>query len=229
MNNELKFDSLDKSINRALETRRDNDTFKTPSIEIYDVDYAIYHYLNNVIDLQVEDNGRMVNVPVVFSSAEMWSQIQSTNMVLSPKDRREFENIRDLHSQTTNSDPSVTYYVSVIPEFYKVDYDLIMYTSQTVQMNKLVQSIMVTSNFVWGDNYKFRTLVGDFSFETMNPSQEERVVKATTTLTVDARLQQEFELRKSTIQKAHSIKRVVFKTERSSWDIRTVDQIPGKL
>jgi hypothetical protein len=45
---------------------------------------------------------------------------------------------------------------------------------------------------------------------------------------VDARLQSEFELRKSTIQKAYTTKRIVFRTEQSSFDINAVDRFPNE-
>jgi hypothetical protein len=71
-------------------------------------------------------------------------------------------------------------------------------------------------------------MVGDVSFDNINPSNSERLVTATLPLTVDARLQSEFELRKSTIRKAYSVKRVVFRTEHSSFDINAVDKFPGE-
>ncbi len=261
--------------NRAYEVRRDDDNFKTPSITIYDVDYAVMHFLRNSIGLQVEQDSRMVQVPLIYGVGELWHQIQlrgyardkegkllapyavinrtsmneddrfkrmDTNYGPSPlqvyigttadgtsfrpKDTRTFENQRDLHSRTYNSNPAYDYYISVVPEFYVFEYELVLYANFMEQINTMVQNIIVTSNFVWGDSYKFRTVVGDFSFETINPTDSERLVKASTTLTVDARLQNEFELRKSTITKAYSIKRVVFRTERSSFDANVVAEFP---
>jgi hypothetical protein len=259
--------NLNRDINRAREVRRDDDTFRTPAISIYDVDYAIMYYLKNVIDLQVEQNESMVDVPIVYASAEIWSQIQGrgylrdkqgkilapygvikrlsmseddrfkkldvnypvegSNLLIRPKERN-FENIRDQHSKTTNSNFSEEFYISVMPEFYKVEYELVFFSYYIEQMNNIVQNIIPASNFVWGDSYKFRTYVGDISFDNINPSNSERLVKSTIPLTVDARLQSEFELRKSTIRKAYSVKRIVFRTEQSSFDINAVDKFPGE-
>lgn len=262
------FSSMDAPINRAYETRRDTDTFKTPSITIYDVDYAIMYFLRNEIDLQVDQNEVMIDVPVVYASAEIWSQIQGrgymrdkqgkilapygvirrlsmseddrfkkldvniapteSNIIIKPKIQRNFENIRDRHNELQNSNFSDEFFISVVPEFYIVEYELILYTHLVEQMNSLVQSIIPTSNFVWGDSWKFRTRVGDISFDTINPTDSERLVQATLPLTVDARFQEEFELRKSTIQKAHSVKRVVFRTDKSAFDINAVNYFPGE-
>ena len=259
--------NLNRDINRAREVRRDDDTFRTPAISIYDVDYAIMYYLKNVIDLQVEQNESMVDVPIVYASAEIWSQIQGrgylrdkqgkilapygvikrlsmseddrfrkldvnypvegSNLKIRPKERN-FENIRDQHNKTTNSNFSEEFYISVMPEFYKVEYELVFFSYYIEQMNSIVQNIIPASNFVWGDSYKFRTFVGDISFDNINPSNSERLVKSTIPLTVDARLQSAFELRKSTIRKAYSVKRIVFRTEQSSFDINAVDKFPGE-
>lgn len=267
MNERINF-SGEGTINRANETRRDTDTFKTPAISIYDVDFAIMHYIRHTIDLQVEQNNHMVTVPLVYAKAELWNQIQlrgymrdrdgkllvpyavirrtamieddrfkkldvnnppiSTNLRITQNPPRNFENFRDLHSSTTNSSPAEEFFISVMPEFYKVEYELVIYTAFIEQMNKLVQDLMVASNFMWGDSYQFRTLVGDFEFDTVNPSSQERIIRTTVPLTVDARLQNEFELRKSTIQKAFSIKRVVFRNERSSFDIYVDEKIPNQ-
>lgn len=253
--------------NRAYETRRDNDTFRTPAITIYDIDYAIMYYLKNVINFQVEQNESMIEVPIVYASAEIWSQLQGkgymrdkqgkilapygiirrtsmseddrfrkldvnsppikSNLIITPK-YRNFENIRDQHAITDNSYYSDEYYISVMPEFYKIEYELTFFTYYIEQMNSIVENLIPNSNFVWGDSYKFRTYVGDISFDNINPSNSERLVKTVIPLTVDGRLQSEFELRKSTIQKAYSIKRVVFRTEHSAFDINAVDNFPNE-
>jgi hypothetical protein len=257
----------EQALNRAYETRRDNDTFRTPAITLYDIDYAIMYYLKNEINCQIEQNDEVIDVPIVYASAEIWSQLQGkgylrdkqgkilapygvirrtsmsederfrkldvnnapvgSNLIISPK-YRNFENIRDKHRSTQNSNFADEYYISVMPEFYRIEYELTFFTYYIEQMNKIVQDVIPTSNFVWGDSYKFRTLVGDVSFEDINPSNSERLVKCSMPLTVDGRLQSEFELRKSTIQKAYSIKRVVFRTEHSAFDINAVENFPNE-
>lgn len=62
--------------NRALDVRRDNDTFKVPSINLYDIDYAILWFLQNKIQPQVTRNGNVLNVPVKFANGEKWVQVQ---------------------------------------------------------------------------------------------------------------------------------------------------------
>ena len=76
-NPNISLTGVDPPFNRAYETRRDNDTFRTPAITLYDVDYAVMHYLKNTINAQVEQNDSMIYVPIVYASAEIWNQIQA--------------------------------------------------------------------------------------------------------------------------------------------------------
>lgn len=64
-------------INRAMQMRRDNDTVKIPEITPYDVDYAIIHHLTENMKLQVIENDRRVDVPVIYANSEMFAQIRT--------------------------------------------------------------------------------------------------------------------------------------------------------
>ena len=63
---------LDRKINRAEQTRRDNDTVKIPKCSIYDVDYAILSYIREVIRPQVIEDQLPVAVPAMFANAEKY-------------------------------------------------------------------------------------------------------------------------------------------------------------
>lgn len=250
--------------NRAYDKRRDNDTIKTPSISIYDVDYAILYWLREKIAFQVPENGNMIDVPIVYANGETWSQIQahgylrdSQNQLLTPygtlrrvtmtederfkkldinrgsygssykiipnPDYRNFENQRNPHAQTTNTRISNQYFIQVMPEYYIVEYELLFWTTLVEQMNTILQDLIPTSNFAWGDSYKFRSSVGSISHETVNAPDSQRLVRATIPITVDARLINEFELKKSTVEKAFTLKRLVIRNERSSFDAIPLD------
>ena len=82
---------IDANRNRAYDTRRDTDSFKTPSITLYDIDYAVLYFLKEKINFQIEENGRMITVPVMYAGGETWSQIQrhgylrdKTRKILTP-------------------------------------------------------------------------------------------------------------------------------------------------
>jgi len=63
------------SVNRANQTRRDNDTQKNPEIRLIDVDAAILKQLEN-FQLTVVDDGENIKVPVHYASPEKWKSIQ---------------------------------------------------------------------------------------------------------------------------------------------------------
>ena len=62
--------------NRANQIRRDNDLVKNISIGIKDIDEAIYFYFNDVLKPSVTQNGKKVNVPLVYGSPERWAAMQ---------------------------------------------------------------------------------------------------------------------------------------------------------
>jgi len=123
--------------------------------------------------------------------------------------------------------PVNEYYVTAIPEFVDVSYDLLLWTEYTEQMNSLVEQIMPQNGFAWGTTFKFPTFINDYTFETTNATGEDRVVRATLPLTSKATLLMPNELKKSTIEKRFSVKRVSFKSETESFDVNVVDQPPA--
>lgn len=66
----------DLLIERVSQIRRDDDNVRTPEITLYDVDYAITWYIENVIKPHVVDDGQLIKVPVIFASAEKWASVQ---------------------------------------------------------------------------------------------------------------------------------------------------------
>lgn len=63
------------SENRANEVRRDNDSQKNFTISLYDIDETILMHLEQM-QLQVEDVGTKIKVPVFYGSPERWTSAQ---------------------------------------------------------------------------------------------------------------------------------------------------------
>ena len=103
--------------------------------------------------------------------------------------------------------------MAAVPEFIDVVYELLIWTEYTEQMNSLIEQIMPTGGFAWGTTWKFPTFISDYTFETTNASGEDRIVRATLPLTTKATLLMPDELRRSTIQKQYSVKRISFGNE----------------
>lgn len=67
---------LDQQKERAYQVRRDNDTVQNFKVGIKDIDEAIYYYFNEVLRPQVTQNGKVINVPLVYGSPERWAGVQ---------------------------------------------------------------------------------------------------------------------------------------------------------
>ena len=67
---------VDKLKNRANQVSRKDDKVKNLTVGIKDIDEAIHHYFNNVLKPQVSQNGKTINVPLVYGSPERWASMQ---------------------------------------------------------------------------------------------------------------------------------------------------------
>jgi hypothetical protein len=257
--------SNDVEINRANEVRRDTDTVKTPSCNIYDIDYAIISYLREIIHPQVEEDGQLIDVPIMFANGEKWSMVQkhgyirdTNGKLMTPlifikrnniierdslkkldaninpsgnalvfKNKYTKINKYDRFNVLQGKKPASEYYISAIPEFIDVAYDLLIWTEYTEQLNLIIESIMPTGGFAWGTTWKFPTIIGDYGFETMNNTGEDRVVRATLPLTVHGTLLFQTELRAESFKKQYSVKKIVFHSEQQSFNADIENPPPG--
>jgi len=74
-----------KNVNRSDQTRRDTDVVKGPNADLYQIDYNIKWYLENVIKPTVSEAGRFVDVPVMYAAPEKWSSIQRQGFMRDDK------------------------------------------------------------------------------------------------------------------------------------------------
>ena len=78
--------SVRPDFNRGQQLRRDNDTQKSISVTIQDVDAAIMFYFNEVIKPSVNENKEVIKVPVMYASPERWVNIQKQGFM---RDKRQ--------------------------------------------------------------------------------------------------------------------------------------------
>lgn len=110
-----------------------------------------------------------------------------------------------------NNAESLPAYVVNIPKYITVEYELMIWTDFSTQLNELVNDLFTYNRFAWGSGHNaYNTTMGTISFETINTISEDRIVRATIPLTVQATLQSEQECKVETIRKMYSIKRVSF-------------------
>ena len=244
----------DLILNRAEQVRRDEDVVRTPKRTVYDIDFAIKWFIENEIQPQVEANGELINVPVIFANGEKWDNVrrlgylrdekgmlQSPIIVLKRNSLSERDQLRKLdinrpisgnqliYKQKYNkrnrysddlipipiNDPvqSQELYTVNVPEYVDIEYDMMIWTDFTTQMNDLVEQIMPYGTFAWGNEFnKYRTFIRQMSFETINTVGEDRLVRCTVPLTVNGTLMAEQEYRQNVVQKRYSIKKLEWAT-----------------
>jgi len=105
------------------------------------------------------------------------------------------------------------YYITTIPEYVLVTYELLIWAEYIEHLNQIVQQVQPKGGHAWGDTWKFTTYTRGISFEDSIDAGSDRVVRATMGLEVRAALLQQDETRANNMVKAYSPKRVVFGTE----------------
>lgn len=111
------------------------------------------------------------------------------------------------------SKESFEFYLIDIPNYVRLTYDLIIWTDLQEQMNVLVQRLIPMNGHMWGDYWKFRTVITSTTHDNVNVPGEDRLIKTTMSLQVDGYLRNEYEYSNNKIQKAFSIKKVKFLQE----------------
>jgi len=251
------------NIDRSTQIRRDNDTIKTPSCTIYDIDNAIMTFLSDIVRPEIVDNNAMIAVPVVYANAEKWAQIQAKGYMYDHNDRlmtplisvkrntiterdtmrqldvnwspevdndfaRNYLTFESQYSKNNRYDrfsvlqgtrPRREVYISNIPQFVDVSYDILIWAEYTEQLNVIVEQIIPTGGFAWGTTWKFITAIQDYSFETVSVPGEDRVIRATMPINVKGTLLSQYELKRSTLQKRYSVKKISFGSETESFNI----------
>lgn len=129
------------------------------------------------------------------------------------------ENKYDRFGGQVNRKPSNEYYAAQMPEYVRVNYDIIIWTHMIEQMNTIVQAFISVSNHMWGDYHTFRAVINNANMNIINNIGEDRLVSTNIPLIIDGRLQEEFEYQESNIDKAFTIKTVRFTNEQEELDL----------
>ena len=86
----------------------------------------------------------------------------------------------DNFSILQNQKPSTEYYNVIIPDYFKMTYEVIIWTEYVVQQNKIIEDINYNANSYWGDKNSFKFLATMDSFTTDNNIEQgvDRSIKA---------------------------------------------------
>lgn len=129
-------------------------------------------------------------------------------------------NVYDRFTVVNRINPSEVYHSSVVPDYYDITYEAMIWTEYMEQMNKLVENISFESNEYWGEenNYKFITKIDQFEQITDLPANNDRLVRSKFSIDVKAYILPQSALdrngnRTATTRLEYSPKKVVFDTE----------------
>ena len=137
------------------------------------------------------------------------------------------KNMYDKFSSLTNSNRQVEVHNITFPDHVILQYDFTMSTEYVQQMNTLVERINWVSNDYWGDpaRFKFRASVDSFSNSVEVPTDDDRVVTTTFSLTVNAYLLPEVFDNTKTSKRNLTNRKVIFGTELiSDKAVNTIEQ-----
>jgi len=110
--------------------------------------------------------------------------------------------------------PKYEVYKITMPDYVEVNYECMVWTSYTEQLNEVIEQLNFSSTY-WGDKdrFKFRTSIGEFNVVNEVGEGSERINRIEFSLNVNAYLLPEKFDGEKTTKKGYSIKRIVVSTE----------------
>ena len=116
--------------------------------------------------------------------------------------------------QSASRTPMEQYEVK-IPDYVTLTYEVMIWTSFTEHMNKIVEAFQYATDRYWGtpEGYKFRTRIDSFDNQQEVGEGSERVIRTSFTMTVNAYLLPETYDEKPTVKKSFTPKKVFFGIE----------------
>ena len=121
----------------------------------------------------------------------------------------------DRFSIMNNAKPTYESYEVSVPSYVTVTYEVMIWTSFTEHMNKLVEAFQYATDRYWGseEGYKFRTKIDSFDNQQEVGEGTERVIRTTFTMVVNAYLLPEVFDKMPVVKKSFTPKRILFGVE----------------
>ncbi len=238
---------LKETLNRAKQIKSAKGDLKQ-SITLFDIDYAMMSYLEDTLLPPLDDNGKLLKIPVIYGNSERWvgarrqgvyrdnkGKIQLPLMMIRRTSITKDETMPMLNRHISyqgvtkyskdnrydrftafggNVKPKYEIYKIQMPEYVELNYDCMVWTNYTEQLNEVIEQLQYTSSY-WGDKekFKFRTSLSDFNIINEVGEGTERINRIEFSLSVKAYLLPEKFDGENTIKKSFSTKRVVMSTE----------------
>lgn len=245
--------ALSNKYNRGSDNASVSGVSTPVSVGLYTIDNAILTYVQSKIKPVVTQDGKQIQVPVMYGSPERWKSVQrdgsirdkngkillpimmlrrtsmKKNSINSPVNKHQTylfktgwnsRNIYDRFTALNGITPSQVYHSSIVPDYYDITYETMIWTEYMEQMNSLVETISFESNEYWGDNnnYKFIARIGQIDQITDLPTNNDRLVRSKFSIDIKAYILPASALDKNgnrvkSTKLQYSPKKVVFDTE----------------
>ena len=166
----------------------------------------------------IRDHNGKIQTPVIAfrrSTMQRNDNLITLNRYLQYPAIKHFseKNKYDRFSAMSGFMPVKEIYSVAMPDHVIINYEFIIWTELIEQGNAVVEAINFSTEDYWGDKnrFKFRTSISDYNFETTNDAGQDRIVRSTFSMMVNAYLlPDKFENYKSVVQKAFTPRKVVF-------------------
>lgn len=136
------------------------------------------------------------------------------------------ENRYDKFNVINNRQPIKEFIATVVPDYVTISYSCFIFTEYMLQLNSLIEAINFASDSYWGDynRFKFRTSIDGFNTVTELNIGEERIAKASFSITLYGYLIPNTVNKEiASIDKFYSKGQVLFTLETTTTDLNSVD------
>ena len=183
-------------------------------VNLIDIDTTIADYMSNTIIPTVEENGNVVNVPLIYGNAERWKNARKDGVLRDSRGKVQIplimfkrnsierdssvqffkegaampsyqkyssKNRYEKFSLQVGAKPVYEIYNVRVPSYVTVTYEVMIWTSFTEHMNKIVEAFQYATDRYWGkeDGFKFRARVDSFDTQQEVGEGTERIIRTT--------------------------------------------------
>tara|TARA_B100002019_G_scaffold107648_1_gene92478 strand:+ start:2043 stop:3272 length:1230 start_codon:yes stop_codon:yes gene_type:complete len=176
--------------------------------------------------------GQLQRPIIVFTRTGMEkdNELVTFNKYLTMPFVKKFDkyNMYDKFSAITGAKPSYEVHNITFPDHVVLSYDFTIITEYVEQMNMIVERVNFAEGDYWGDpkRFKFRASVQSFSNTIEVPSDDDRIVSTTFSVTINAHLLPDIFDNNTTKQRGLTKRKVVWNWENTS---NTLETQPKKL
>lgn len=170
----------------------------------------------------IYDNKQQLIIPlIVFKRTSIEKDNDLLADKLNPKDPQLFYSFQKKYTTQNRYDKfavqqglnkSRELYKVAVPDYVRLSYDFVIWTSYVEQMNKIVEQIIYSEGSYWGEDgkFKFRTQIDNYTDASEINVNQERIIKTTFSVTLNGYLLPEEFGEKVITEKEFTPKRIIF-------------------